>query len=234
MVTGETVHVVQPPPQDDQTVRKVAEILLTAASVVAAASLIAALLGLPRRTVLIALTMTRGRRSTSDRPNARHAANGNANRGAEADFARAVAAVDLYYRAAYVINASHRIEDNLKARTPLGEVVSKEARNYDMHEAARRQRLDAASHIGSAVAEHGNLLGWYLDPELNNEIECIRASGNNFYASRPPIIGLPGMVHPNCGCSAGAPHFGGRMVDEAVADVIRLGDDSPVRRRRTG
>lgn len=228
-ITGEPVHVVQPPPQDDATVRKVAEILLAATSAVIAAALIAKLLGLPKRSVLIALTMTRGAKSTSPRPNARHAANGNANRGAAADFARAIAALDVYYRAAYVVNASARVNAELAAKKPLGEVVSKELRNYDLHEQARRRRLDAAAQLGSAVEEHGNLLGWYLDPELNNEIECIRANGNNFYANRPPIIGLPGLVHDRCGCTGGRPHFGAGMVDDATADVIRLGSNKPLR-----
>jgi hypothetical protein len=228
-LTGETVHVVQPPPQDDATVRKVAEILLAGGTALVVAGLIARLLGLPKRSVLIALTMTRGNRSTTPKPNARHAANGNSHRGEAADFARTVAALDVYYRAAYVVNASARVNAELAAKKPLGDVVGKELHNYDLHELARRQRLDAASQIGAAVEEHGNLLGWYLDPELNNEIECIRANGNNFYANRPPIIGLPGMTHPRCGCKAGRPHFGAGMVDDATADVIRLGGKTRLR-----
>lgn len=237
VVTGEQVHVVQPPPQDDATVRQVADILLAGTSAVAAASLIAALLGLPKRAVLIAVSMTRGPRSTAPKPYARHKRNGNGNRGAAADFARAIAAIDVYYRAAYVINAARRISDGLSKGEKVGKVYTDELRNYDMHEQARTGRLDAASRLGAAVAEHGNLLGWYLDPELNNEIECIRANGNNFYANRPPIIGLPGLVHPRCGCFGGAPHFGGGMVDDATADVIRLGDAAtplPVKTRRAG
>lgn len=220
--TPEPVHVVQPPPQDDETVRKVAEILLTAASIAAAATAIAALLGIPRRGVLIALSFSRERGSTAHRPNARHAVNGVSSRGPTGDFARSYSAIELYYRAAFVVNASRRIWQELRDRKPTTEIIATERRYYDMHEQARRQRLDAASQIAGAVAEHGNLLGWYLDPELNNEIECVRANGNNFYANRPPIIGLPGMVHARCGCFAGAPHFGGGMVDDAVADIVRL------------
>jgi hypothetical protein len=211
-------HAVQPPPQTSTLVRNVAIILASYASIAAMAEGIEVLTGASRSVLVAAIGLTQ--RGSAARPRPRMAAHGLHYASESAQLARDAADDDLYFRAAYVLSATQRMQEAIGGGKTLPEAVADEARWQAAHEAARRGRLDAAAKVAAAATKHGNLLGWYLDPDLNNEIECILASGNNFYADRGTVIGLPGSVHPRCGCHAGAPHEAGGMVDDAVAPVL--------------
>lgn len=127
---------------------------------------------------------------------------------------------DLYYRAAYICNAAFRL---MKGESP-----AEERRYFAQHEAARKHRLAAAQQVETAAAffgqpvEGGTMLGWYLNPLLNNEAECIAANGHNFLAEKGTLIGYPGAVHTGCGCYAGPPHTAAAMVDEVLGNVRAL------------
>lgn len=92
---------------------------------------------------------------------------------------------------------------------------------YQRHEQARKGRLRAAAQTASASKKYGQLLGWYLDPSLNNDAECIAANGNNYYARTGTVIGWPGSVHPNCGCTPGPPHANGGMVNDVINQMAK-------------
>lgn len=213
-----TVHPVQPPPQTSTLVRNVAIILASYASIKAMAQGIEVLTGANRSALMAALGLAN--RGTTAKPRARMAKHGLAYTSEAAQLARDAADGDLYYRAAYVLAATGRIQEAMADGKTVQQAVADEARWQAAHEQARRGRLDAAAKVAAAASTHGNLLGWNLDPDLNNEIECILADGNNFYADTGTVIGWPGSVHPRCGCYAGPPHPNAGMVDDAVAHVL--------------
>lgn len=140
---------------------------------------------------------------------------------------------DLYYRAAYIYNASRRIQADLNRGKPLRVALSDESLHYRQHEQARRGRLDAAARVTKAAKMFGPLLGWYLNPLLNNEAECIAANGHNFYADEGTVIGLPGSVHPKCGCKAGPPIPGAKMVNEVLSNVTAIGRKFKIKTRKS-
>lgn len=135
---------------------------------------------------------------------------------------------ETYYRAAYLGNAATRIERHMAQGMPLKVAVKKEEPYFIAHEKARKQRLKSASQV--QVAAHffgqdlyeGTLLGWYLNPLLNNEIECMTADGHNFIYEKGTTIGYPGAVHVGCGCYAGPPIEGATMVNEAVKGLTLM------------
>jgi hypothetical protein len=135
---------------------------------------------------------------------------------------------DLHFRAAYVCNAALRVQRHMDDGESLTEALSDERRFFAMHEQARKGRLKSAAQVQTAAQffgreEHdGTLVGWYLNPLLNNEAECIAANGHNFYAEHGTVIGLPGSVHNGCGCYAGPPWEGAAMVDEVFRNLTAL------------
>lgn len=226
------LHTVVPPPQNDPTVRQVADVLVLGGSIFALTAALLVILrarGIGRQAVMAALGLTADH--TNPRPNARLKGAGLARGGLGARISRSVADVESYYRAAYVIAAAARIQAAIDAGQPVTVAVDLEKHNAAAHAAARKRRLDAASRVGKSAELYGPLLGWNLDPTLNNEIECITADGNNFYADQPPLIGYPGLVHDRCGCYPGPPHEGGGMVDAATRGVIRFGSARKVKLR---
>lgn len=213
-------HPVTPPPQDSTLVRNVALVLASGLAISAMAEGIELLLapyGITARSIMAAIGLAR----TTHNPRARLARHGVDKRSEAAQIPRAAAKAERYFRAAYVINASRRIEQSVADGATLGEALNKELPYFTAHEAARDERLGAAAKVGIAAQLHGPLLGWYLDPLLNNDPECIAADGHNFYADEGTVIGLPGMVHRFCGCEAGPPHEGATLVNEALRGVIR-------------
>jgi hypothetical protein len=120
------------------------------------------------------------------------------------------------------MNASKRIESDVKAGKPLPQALAKEKKVFKTHETARRGRMGAAANAARAANLYGDILGWYLNPLLNNEIECVTANGHNFSASQGTVIGYPGAVHPRCGCTAGPPILGAGMVNDALKESSQV------------
>lgn len=215
-------HVVQPPPQSDPQVNAAAQILLTYLEIKAAIAALQTLL-LPQRVSgkAIAAALRISGRATKAKPRQRGIG----------QIARQAAQDELYYRAAYVLRASQRIQADLDAGRSLREAIIREGRYWRMHEAARRQRLDAHRRDTRYVELFGPILGWYLNPLLNNERECIAANGHNYDALVGTVIGRPGTVHTGCGCTSGPPIEGAGWVDDAVAPhIVKLAPR--VRRRK--
>lgn len=212
--TTETVHTHQPPPQTDETIRHIAEILLAAYAAHKTAEALALYLkpfGLTRPAISAALALAG--KGTATRPNARLKGVSGAR---TTGVVREVRDTEAYYRAAYVFNAARRITADLSGGDSLPEAIKKERPNTRAHEQARRNRLNIASKMQKLARQFGPLLGWYRDPLSDSESECVQADGHNFYATQGTIIGYPGSVHPHCRCVAGPPHPGGGMVNEHV------------------
>lgn len=186
---------------------------------------LAQLLGVSQEAARMAvnLTYTKGghARGTEHHPNARHGEFGNEG-GPQVD--KAVER-EIYTRAAYLANAATRLQRSLDAGDDDAEAATREAVYYRQHEKARKARLEAAAQVEWAGRmygwqdERGTLVGWYLDLTLNNDRECIEATGNNFYVEEGTVIGLPGSVHPGCGCYAGPPWEEEGLVNDVLAKV---------------
>lgn len=223
------LHTIQPPPSDDKLNRQIAEILVASATVYIAAKLIEKLLrpyGIGIEAVLASVKIAS--KGTSHKQRAKYRAHGINPKSPAANIIRQTANEDLYYRAAYVVQSSHRLQRKMnerKAVQPSPIELASESMNYRKHEAARGVRLQVAMKVVRASQLFGDILGWYLNPALNNERECIAANGNNFRIDAIPLIGLPGAVHVGCGCSAGEPHDmpPARWVDQAVESAIQFG-----------
>jgi hypothetical protein len=141
---------------------------------------------------------------------------------------------EALYRGAYLLKASERVQASVDSGMSLRDALNAESRFYNMHEKARRNRLDAVTEAHrlamrlqtTVTTPEGNtrtMLGWYLNPLLKNDPECVAANGHNFYAEEGTIIGYPGAVHLNCGCVAGPPIEGAGMVNDALRGVVTLG-----------
>lgn len=228
------LHTIQPPPSDNKLNQRIAEILVTAATVYIAAKLIEKLLrpyGITADAILAAVKISS--RGTSHKQRARMKANGIDYRSMHASLVRQTANEDLYYRAAYVVQASHRLQTRMNAKNetvPSPVELAAESLNYKKHEVARKSRMQAAMKVTRAAQLFGDILGWYLNPMLNNERECIAANGNNFRIDEIPLIGIPGAVHVGCGCTAGPPHDmpPAKWVDQAVASSVQFGARAPL------
>lgn len=231
-------HTVPVPVDSDVTVRHIAEVLLASArfkrlhgdfnqELDAIAHLLAPH-NIGTRAIRMALGLTHkeggGRRGTAHLPNARLAEHGVSLN----DQIKDVRAHEVYFRAAYIANAAHRLHRDMKAGLSPVEALRREAPHYKAHEVARKGRLNAVAQVTRAAelfgvpADHGTLVGWYINPLLNNEVECLTANGCNFYAEEGTVIGLPGSVHPRCGCYAGAPHEGAALVNDRLHNVVKL------------
>jgi hypothetical protein len=238
-VPAAAAHPVEPPPSEDPIYVKVAEILLAGYAIDRAAKAIAALLGLGLQPVLAALGLAK--RSAS-RPNARLAQHLIEPGTRQYEIVTRTRNDDLYFRAAYVVRAARRIQTRVDGDgKSLREAIAEERPNYVAHLTARRRRLDVAARVATAEVMFGPLLGWYRNPLLDSDADCIAADGHNFYAEQIPVIGYPGSVHPNCGCTPGPPHEDAGLVDDAVASLVRtratvptIAVPVPGRRRQTG
>lgn len=139
---------------------------------------------------------------------------------------------EALYRGAYMLKASERIETSIEEGLSLKQAVARERRFQQAHETARRNRLEAVVKAQRVAMRFGErvdtpsgprtLVGWYLNPLLNNDPECVAADGHNFYAEEGTVLGFPGGVHMNCGCIAGPPIEGAGMVDAAVRGVVPI------------
>lgn len=139
---------------------------------------------------------------------------------------------EALYRGAYALKAAERLQAAVDAGMPLRDALVQEKRFHDMHERARQGRLDAVTEAQRAGAWFGqevqvrgatrHLVGWYINPLLHNDPECLTANRHNFYAEEGTLIGWPGAVHLNCGCYAGEPIPGAGMVNDALRGVVSL------------
>jgi hypothetical protein len=218
----DAVQPVAPPPQSMPLVQKVAAILLAGYTLKKTTDALLALLapyGVSRKAVQAALSLAK----TAHKPHALITRGGLAPSraaSAPAQISRKAAATDVYYRAAYVIKASNRMQKSLDNGDTIGAALAKESVWFDAHRQARHKRLDAAAKVARATIVHGPLLGWYRNIELDSDIDCRVADGNNFYATEGTVIGMPGSVHPRCGCEAGPPHPTGGMVNDVLGDTL--------------
>jgi hypothetical protein len=219
---------VQAPLDEDTVTQRIVEILLAGYAIKKTAALIAALVpGISLAVWASVISETGG--SSGHTAHARLNAHELAPDTHGADVARSAARREVLYRAAYIARAAARVQTDVHEGTPLHEALAREVKVFRTHEAARRNRLDAATKVGIAANRFGPLLGWYLDPVLNNEPECIAANGHNFYAAESTVIGDPGAVHRFCGCTAGPPIPGASMVNEAIAASRRVVFATPKR-----
>lgn len=243
-------HKVLPPVDEDQTVRYIAQLLASTGRFTRTPSDfrnesegIASILhpyGIRRTAVRMALglTHTKGgtRRGTAHVPNARLAEHGASTEGT----VREVRDAEVFFRAAYIANAAQRMQRAMNEGATQREALRREAPYYAQHEQARAGRLRAAAQVQTAAKvvgwpdERGTLVGWYLNPLLHNEVECKVANGNNFYAEEGTVIGLPGSVHNRCGCYAGPPISGAGLVNDALANVVKLSRSKPKFKLREG
>jgi hypothetical protein len=222
-ITGNTsppaqYHTVQNAPQSDKDVLAIAAVLAAGYGISKLTqALVPMLSGYNLSSNAIQMALGLSNRGSAALPNAAPALHGLSKSPAAL---KGVRNQELYFRAAYVLNAAKRIQADLNDDKTIRVALADESLNYVKHENARKGRLSAAAKVARHAELFGNLLGWYLDPTLNNEIECITADGNNFYADTGTIIGYPGSVHPNCGCISGPPHDNAGMVDDAVATIL--------------
>jgi hypothetical protein len=166
-------------------------------------------------------------RSTATRPNARR-------QGEALTVAHRIERDrEALYRGAYLLKASERVQKAVDEGKSLKDALHQESRYYAQHEQARRNRLDsvhktqvAARHEGTQETDRNGaprtLLGWYRNPALQNDPECLEADGNNFYAEEGTMIGFPGGVHNGCGCVAGPAHEGAAMVNDILRGAVGL------------
>lgn len=218
-ITGATdptaTATVLPPPNEDETIQHIAEIMLAGYAVAKTAAMLAALIpGISAATFAAVIHNSGG--MTGHTAHAPLQYVGLDTNSGGATVARSAARQEIFYRASYILHAAERIEKDVVAGKAVQDALADEKAVFRKHESARRGRLGAAARVGKAANMFGDILGWYLNPALDNEPECIAADGNNFRASEGTILGWPGAVHPNCGCSAGPPHATGISVNEAV------------------
>lgn len=206
---------VQTPPDEDETVQHVVEIILAYYGVKKAAQMIAALMpGIPWQIFAAAFNISGGMKGHQAYPSLKMrdiAPNGDGS-----TTMKRAARREIFYRAAYILRAAERMETDVHGGKSIPDAIADEKKIFVLHEAARLGRLDSAGYVARAADRFGPMLGWYLDPLLNNEPECIAANGHNFDAREGTLIGLPGAVHPKCGCIAGPPWPGAGMVNDAI------------------
>lgn len=244
-------HTISPKVDNDTTVRSIAKALQVSrryrslsvdrSAEVKAVTRFLYPYGIKSAAVRMALSLTRtdsGYVGTAHSPNARLAGHAARLEGGVRD----VRDSEVYYRAAYVANAADRLQRSLNAGATQQEALRREKVYYLQHEKARRGRLDSAAQVQTAgnlfgqKDGRGTLVGWYLNPLLNNEVECRTANGHNFYVEEGTVIGLPGSVHSNCGCYAGEPHQGASLVNDVLGNVVRFTKSQPkfkLRKART-
>ena len=126
---------------------------------------------------------------------------------------------NLIRRAQYLLNAARRLQheaddqkslpgnSKLSVTKAIVESLKTEARYYQLHLQASRARELGASKVDIAAALHGTKLGWYAVVDDRTTKDCLQANGKNFYTTKRPVIGWPGVgPHMNCRCYAGPPH----------------------------
>lgn len=127
---------------------------------------------------------------------------------------RTVSRINDPYRAAYVINASKRIDSAVQRGLSLAAALRSERRFYRQHSRANQVRRTAEKRDAAHAKLYGPLLGWYSRDDARVSPECALANGKNYEADKGTKIGRPGSVHPTCRCTSGRPHKGAKMVNQ--------------------
>lgn len=150
---------------------------------------------------------------------------------------------NLIRRAQYLLAAGRRLGTAVvrQARTPgsVSKALATERRYLRQHLDATRKRIDAAAKVDqvwqqetakSGMLNKPGLLGWLAVMDDRTSAECRAAHRRNFDPLRPPPIGLPGTVHPDCRCKAGPAWNTDRMVDSIPLEVAAANDGTFVMR----
>lgn len=117
-------------------------------------------------------------------------------------------------RARYLLAAAERLTGSLvptgdgsTAFSRFADQLTAEKRYRQQHLDAQGRRLDAATAVDRATAEHGPVLGWHTVMDERTTPDCAALDGTNFRADSEPAGGWPGARHGGtCRCSAGEPH----------------------------
>lgn len=146
--------------------------------------------------------------------------------GATATTLRQVKAEEPLMRARYVLNAAERLTKALvlagkqaatqsstqgqsdeaapKTESLFVKAVRLEAQYMDQQRAAGQNRARAAKSLDRAAAEAGpdGKLRWVAVMDSRTTADCAALNGTLFTLDKPPVAGLPGMVHSRCRCGA--------------------------------
>jgi hypothetical protein len=132
---------------------------------------------------------------------------------------------NLTRRASFFLHAARRTQQAIVAArskdqpvmAAIRDALATERRFMALHVQASTGRVQAASAVDGAAATYGNLLGWQAILDDRTSKECRVANGGTFTATKPPIIGFPGAVHPACRCRPVKAHSGAPSVNEKLA-----------------
>lgn len=211
---GQSVLSPPPPPQDSSLVRQIAAALLIGASIAATVTALTALLaplGLGAKAVGAATRLALSLGGLTVDPTGLPGSPIQADR-SQGKASSNTREAEVYYRAAYLLNAAKRIERSLAGDKSLVQAIRDERRYYLQHRDAQSRRAEAARQVDVAAQSFGPLLGWYSVNDSRSSPECKAADGKNFPADRRPAIGYPGTTHPHCRCRAGLPFKNGAML----------------------
>lgn len=113
---------------------------------------------------------------------------------------------NIHRRAAYIVNAIHRMNTALTTHQPatIRAAWTQELDHLASHLQANHKRNEAAIDVSRRWkhAGHPNLMGWLAILDDRTGAECREANGRNFDPTQVPAIGYPGSVHPACRCKA--------------------------------
>jgi hypothetical protein len=212
-ISGQRVYIPGPPAQQqggDGLEIAVAGVLITAVTPAAALAALSTLGGLPRLSLLSALTVVM--QMPPDRT------------GVSGPASMTIARMNLMRRAQFVVTSAKRLAEDMKTARSRGlsipdallQGITRERRYFAQHMAAVWNRTQAAAAVDSAAMQYGNLLGWNTVLDSHTSAECRAANRHNFLATQMPLIGYPGMVHPHCRCYPGVPFPGAALLPSAV------------------
>lgn len=112
------------------------------------------------------------------------------------------------YQALYAIAAVRRIARAVEGGDDLGDALSREKHNHDLHVNAIETRNRGAKLNVAAAERFGNVLNWnHTGTARTHRHPHVAADGKNYNIFEPPASTdymLPGM-EPNCDCVPAAP-----------------------------
>lgn len=128
------------------------------------------------------------------------------------------------YRAAFLLNATIRIQRATANGVKFEEALHKEEAHFEKQRAAETKRYEATSETQQASASYGVELGWYATLDSRTDPSCRAANGHNFNVVTGTPIGYPGGVHLFCRCKPGPPFPGGGSVSDAIRIITHSAD----------
>lgn len=190
--------------RDAKLIAAIAALLAIQASAGATATKVATLTGLPIAAVgpVVKLAMSKpwAYNVASIRPSSGPTATGQASD------------AEGLFRAGYVLSASRRWQEGLRAGMSRPALQRQEDRWFQQHLDAQANRRLAATQVDKSASRYGPELGWYAKIDAKTSPECRQAHGKNFNPAQRPQIGYPGSVHTHCRCKAGRPHATSKTV----------------------